>query len=172
MFRRIIWAIGLLAVVAAGILYLNSYAHRCGPITRVEGELKTLVWALENYKTDFGIYPRNAATDALDSETNFDPANYGAASQCLYCALTGDSDRNPSTPSDGKMFIEFRPQQLKRDSAGTVISIVDPWGMSYGYSTRTVAVPSQTKSGNAFYNLWSTGGEKTERDRKKWIKNW
>ena len=91
MFRKILGAFGVLAVVAAGMLYVNANSHRCKGSARVEGEIRTLVVALEGYKEDCGTYPRNAATDALDNQTNFNPAEYAAASQFLYRTLTGDS---------------------------------------------------------------------------------
>ena len=141
--------------------------------------------ACENYKADNGVYPRGNAdlsnntpsdTDTLDPVNDVNPAAtpipnvYTKTSVYLYKQLSGDTtgNRQPS----GKSYMVFKPNMLlpAPPSTATVIAIADPFGNSYGYSTKMAA----TGSGgyNPTFDLWSTGGGASANDVPKWIKNW
>jgi hypothetical protein len=142
---------------------------------RAETEIAAMSAACESYKADNGIYPRNSDTDILDPTMDVNPSttppnNYTRASLWLYEQLSGDAtgNRQPS----GKSYMAFKPNMLlpAPPSTATVIAIADPFGNSYGYSTKMAA------TGNGGYNptfdLWSTAAGTTSNDVPKWIKNW
>jgi hypothetical protein len=66
----------------------------------------------------------------------------------------------------------FKPNMLlpAPPSTAIVTAIADPFGNSYGYSTKMAS------TGNGGYNptfdLWSTAAGTTSNDVPKWIKNW
>lgn len=73
---------------------------------------------------------------------------------------------------DGTIYLEPTKNMLKTNSTGQIY-FVDPHGNSYGYSTANLKHLSfSNTSGRGFYDLWSTKGGTTERDREKWEKNW
>jgi hypothetical protein len=131
--------------------------------------------ALESYKTDNGVYPRdnttNQYTDTLNAQQNFDATQpvYQHASFYLYKQLSGDSSGNRSPT--GKSYMQFKPNMLlPSGGSGTVIAISDSFGNSYGYSTANQADP--TKGYNPTFDLWSTAGGTTSSNVQQWIKNW
>ena len=91
--------IAIIVILAGLILSTVGYVQKKGTRARVETEIAALSAALESYKADNGIYPRdptpNTATDVLDARTMGDPATanatvYNAANLVLYRALSGD----------------------------------------------------------------------------------
>jgi hypothetical protein len=151
--------------------------------------------AIENYKSDNGIYPRGPAnaitigtvtipanaTDNLNARTRGNPADtadptYGETSLYLYTLLSGDSTGNRSPT--GKSYMAFKPNMLlPPGGSGTVTAISDPFGNSYGYSTANQADPVTPKGYNPTFDLWSTtglttAGQPTQADQNQWIKNW
>jgi type II secretory pathway pseudopilin PulG len=114
---ELIVVIGIIIVLAGLILATTGYVQKKGARSRAEAEIAAMSAALENYKADNGIYPRdptaNTATDKLNPKTDGNPmpsptpanpsgATYPSASLVLYRALSGDRnlDRIISTADE------------------------------------------------------------------------
>ena len=204
----------VIAVLASLVVSVNAFAHKKAALVRAEAEIKTISAACESYKGDFGNYPRDfegdSDTDALCPVLHGNPAGkekmYAKACRVLYKAISGDAKlgTDPEPPAtkedkpDGKPetkgYCEFRPDQLHKNSSGEVEFIQDPFGNSYGYSTKGAAdeeayrqkilkLPSFPRPKNfgfsPNFDLWSTGGVVSDLSndelnpmRKRWIKNW
>ena len=163
--------IAIIIVLTGLILSTMGYVQKKGARSRAETEIAAMSAACESYKADNGIYPTDASTtEQLNSTTSVNPVNYQSSSLYLYKQLSGDAtgNRQPS----GKSYFAFQPNMLlpAPPSTATVIAIRDPFGNSYGYSTRMAA----TGSGgyNPTFDLWSTAGGTTTNDVAGWIKNW
>jgi type II secretory pathway pseudopilin PulG len=176
--------IAIIIILAGLILATAGYVQKKGTRARAETEIAALSAALESYKADNGIYPRdptpNTATDLLDARTMGDPATanatvYNAASLVLYRALSGDRnlDRTVSVADENfdidgsalsspltqlpRSYFAFKPNQLSPiDQTQNVTFIQDPFGNSYGYSTAYQNNP--TTGYNPTFDLWSTAG--------------
>jgi hypothetical protein len=153
--------------------YVQNKASR----SRAETEIAAISAALENYKSDNGIYPTDATkTATLDPAATINLANYATASLYLYEELTGDTDANRqiSSSETGKNYFTFKPNQLSpSDQTQNVTAIRDPFGNSYGYSTAKSTTPSGTIGYNPTFDLWSTAGVTTGTpNQAQWIKNW
>lgn len=189
--------ITIIIVLAGLILSTVGYVQKKGARSRAEAEIAAMSAALESYKADNGVYPRdptpNTATDALDARTMFDAVSlnaslYNAAGLVLYRALSGDRDLNRTVDAadknrdiDGsslatpltelpKTYFSFKPNMLSPSGGtGNVTAIRDPFGNSYGYSTAYQAPPTATKGYNPTFDLWSTANT---TDPNQWMKNW
>ena len=171
----------IILVLAGLILATSSYVHNKGARSRAEAEIAAMSAALENYKADNGVYPRdltaNTATDKLNARTMGNPASgsepYNSASLVLYRTLSGDRnldravtaldenfniDGSTLTPPLTQMppsYFSFKPNQLSpTDQSQSVQFISDPFGKSYGYSTAYQY--SSTTGYNPTFDLWST----------------
>jgi type II secretory pathway pseudopilin PulG len=177
--------ISIIIVLAGLILSTVSYVQKKGTRSRAEAEIAAISAALESYKADNGIYPRdnttNQYTDTLDARQNTDPTQtvYQNASLYLYEQLSGDSSANLQPPTTAKIYFSFKPQMLggTRDANGNLTSVSyirDPFGNSYGYSTIQAATGDSTKGYNPTFDLWSTAGTTSgsATDLNQWIKNW
>jgi prepilin-type N-terminal cleavage/methylation domain-containing protein len=106
--------IAVIIVLAGLILSTFGYVQKKAARVRVETEIAALSSALESYKADNGIYPRdptpNTATDMLNSRTDGNPmpsptpgnpsgATYPPASLVLYRALSGDRNLDGAVTS-------------------------------------------------------------------------
>src|SRR4051812_43481402 len=91
--------ITIIAVLAGLTIATMGYVSGKARRSRAEAEIAAISAALENYKADNGVYPSDTATDAL-VPTIGDPKNYVDAGATLYQQLSGDQDKNPSTPGD------------------------------------------------------------------------
>jgi prepilin-type N-terminal cleavage/methylation domain-containing protein len=166
----------VILIMAGLVLGVSGYVHRRGATSRTEAEIKALESACENYKVDNGTYPRSTDTDALDPTASVNPTSYVKASLFLYQELSG-ARTSPfrSTVAGAKQYMTFKPDTLyPTDETKPVQYMQDPFGNSYGYSTRKASDP--TKSGyNPTFDLWSTGGTTSASESlngAKWIKNW
>lgn len=169
--------IGLIIILAGLVLSTVGYVQNKGARSQAETEIAALSAALENYKSDNGIYPTDATkTDALDPGATINLTNYAKASLYLYEQLTGDTDANRriSASETGKNYFAFKSNQLSpSDQAQPVIAIRDPFGNSYGYSTAKAANPSGIVGYNPTFDLWSTAGATSGTpNQAQWIKNW
>jgi len=183
---ELIVVVGIILVLAGLVLSTVGYARKKGARARAETEIAAMSAAIENYKADNGIYPRDNATnqytDTLDARQNFDPtqAVYNNASFYLYTQLTGDlnGNRQIDAGETGKNYMQFKPNMLlPAGGSGTVTAISDPFGNSYGYSTANQSDPS--KGFNPTFDLWSTAGAAPSptpsppgTQQNLWIKNW
>jgi type II secretory pathway pseudopilin PulG len=183
---------GLILVLTGLVLSTVGYARKKGARARAETEIAAMSAAIESYKADNAIYPRGNAnlsnnppydTDTLDPVNDLNPAAtpipnvYTKASLYLYKQLSGDSAGNRQVT--GKSYMTFKPNMLDPpDQSQPVQDIRDPFGNSYGYSTKKASDP--TANGyNPTFDLWSTAGvapsptpapPATQQDL--WIKNW
>ena len=182
---ELIIVIGIILGLAGLILSVSGYVQEKGKRARAEAEIAALSAALESYKADNGIYPRdnpgNQFTDNLNARSSTNPANYQNASLFLFTQLSG-LDANQTPISGVKSYFGFKPLMLggPRDANGNVTSVSyirDPFGNSYGYST---AYQNNPNTGyNPTYDLWSNGvptptpsSTPTPTPQDKWIKNW
>ena len=181
---ELILVLGIITVLTGLVLSTVGYARKKSSLARAQTEIAAMAAAIENYKADNSVYPRDNATnqytDTLDARRDFDAtqAVYKNASFYLYTQLSGDSsgNRNPT----GKSYMAFKPNMLlPAGGSGIVTAISDPFGNSYGYSTANQADPVTPKGFNPTFDLWSTAGvapsptpapPATQQDL--WIKNW
>jgi prepilin-type N-terminal cleavage/methylation domain-containing protein len=108
---ELVIVMAIILVLAGLILATSNYVQKKGYRSRAEAEIAAISAALENYKADNGVYPRdptpNTATDKLNAKTDINaspnptPSNpsgatYRPSSLVLYRALCGDRnlDRN------------------------------------------------------------------------------
>ena len=166
--------IAIIVILAGLILSTAGYVQKKGARSRAEAEIAAMSAALENYKADNGIYPRDAtATDALDPAAAINLTDYAAASLYLYEQLGGDTSANRQPAAGAKIYFTFKPNQLSpTDQTQNVRAIRDPFGNSYGYSTAKAANPSGNVGNNPTFDLWSTAGATSGTDQTQWIKNW
>ena len=171
---ELVLVFGILAVLAALVLSTVGYAWKKGALARAEIEVAAISAAIENYKADNGVYPRdnttNQYTDTLNARQDFDSTTslYRNPSFYLYSQLSGDStgSRSPTT----KSYMAFKPNMLfPADQTQNVQYIQDPFGNSYGYSTANQGDPVTPKGYNPTFDLWSTANS---TDPNQWIKNW
>jgi general secretion pathway protein G len=173
--------IAIIITLAGLILATTGYVQKKGARSRAEAEIAAMSAALESYKADNGIYPRDQSTsDALDPKTDGSTgATYQKASLFLYNSLSGATNGARAPASGAKSYFTFRPNMLSpADQTQNVQYIRDPFGNSYGYST-AYAADAQTNPGttpthgyNPTFDLWSTAGVTSGTDQSQWIKNW
>lgn len=183
---ELLTAISIAVVLMTLTLGVQRYASDKASRTKAEVEIRAMIAACENYKTDQAVYPRTQNSDALSS-TSPDPSTYAPASQGLYKDLSGDADLNgKSDLSEGKadpapVYLEFKTSQLGGlSSGGAVTYIRDPWDRDgtpqpYGYSTRRALLPDDTTAGyNSTFDIWSVTKQIPNKasNPKAWITNW
>jgi prepilin-type N-terminal cleavage/methylation domain-containing protein len=157
----------IILILGGLILATSSYVQTKGKRSRAEAEIAAMSAALENYKADNGVYPRDTATDTLNARSP-NASDYAPASLYLYNQLAGATNGSRTSTAGAKIYFPFRPNQLfPLDQSQNVSLVRDPFGNSYGYSTAYQA--SSATGYNPTFDLWSTTGE---TDSTKWIKNW
>jgi type II secretory pathway pseudopilin PulG len=160
----------VIIILTGLVLSTVGYVQKKGARARAETEIAAMSAACENYKADNGVYPSDGGTtDALDTTAAINMGTYQAASQYLYGRLAGDPDFDGIPNSTSKAYMQFKPNMLGTDNNNKVYPR-DPFGNSYGYSTRMAA----TGGGgyNPTFDLWSTAGLTSGTDSTQWIKNW
>jgi len=173
---ELIVVVSIIAILVGLLLSIAGYARNKAARARAETEIAALSAACESYKTDNGVYPREASsTDMLDARLSGNPSSYQTASLYLYKQLSGDFAAN-RTPT-GKGYMVFKPNMLfPADQTQNVLYIHDPFSNSYGYSTIQAATQDTTKGYNPTFDLWSTvsltSSPPTAADQNQWIKNW
>jgi type II secretory pathway pseudopilin PulG len=190
---ELVVVIAIILILVGLVLTTVGYVQKKGARSRAETEIAALSAALESYKADNGIYPRDATTTDVLNANNGDPTfngdptspGYQQASQYLYGQLSGDRDFNTvidSTEQANRTYFTFKPNMLSTPPptssptpTPTVNFIRDPFGNSYGYSTIQAATPGSTSGYNPTFDLWSTAGltdPPTATITPQWIKNW
>ena len=196
---ELIVVITVIVILTGLVLSTVGYAQKKGARARAETEIAAISAALESYKADNAVYPRDCPTsNQLNSTNDGNPADYSAACRYVYGELTGDRDFNGSTDSGAKSYISLKPTSLLRadmsqppSSSNPVTAIRDPFGNSYGYSTAyanyldyqggvsTCAPPGSPNGYNPTLDIWSTcgetgpkAGETFQQYQLRWIKNW
>jgi len=179
--------IAIIIILAGLILSTTGYVQKKGARARAETEITAMSAALESYKADNGIYPRdtvNNTTDNLNARTDFNPSAtpfpnvYQNTSQFLYGELSADRNFDGTQDTGSRSYLSLKVGSLLRNdmsnppsSTNQVIGIRDPFGNSYGYSTANQADPTTPKGYNPTFDLWSTAGD-TTGNQLQWIKNW
>src|SRR5947207_12728995 len=133
-------AIIIILILAGLILSISRYVQNKAPRARAETEIAAMSAALESYKADNGIYPRdnpgNQYTDNLNAKLDVDPtqSKYKNASLYLFFQLSG-LDANQQAVANMKSYFAFKPQMLGHPAGNTttLAFIGDPFGKSYGY---------------------------------------
>jgi len=165
--------IAIIIILASLILSTVGYVQKKGARSRAEAEIAAMSAALESYKADNGIYPRDATkTEQVDPAASPIPTT---ATQFLYEQLSGNSATNLQPISGAKSYFAFKPQMLfgTKDSNGNLTSVSyirDPFGNSYGYST--LKASGGTGGYNPTFDLWSIADDSSGTNQTKWIKNW
>ena len=157
----------IILVLAGLILAMSSYVYTMGARSRAEVEIAAMSAALENYKTDNGVYPSDIT---IDARTGGDPAQYQIASATLFKNLSGDLDGDGQSDPGVTSYMAFKPNQT--GGATRLFFVKDPFGNSYGYST--IFQTDSTKGYNPAFDLWSTAGTSTTGTPNPtlWVKNW
>jgi len=172
---ELVVVVGIITILAGLVLSTVSYARKKGARARAETEIAAISAACESYKADNGVYPNNSDTNNLNptANGNSNSPSYNLASLYLYEQLSGDLTGTQQVT--GKSYFTFKPQMLSTDTNGNVLAIKDPFGYSYGYSTRMAS----TGGGgyNPTFDLWSTSGltanpGNPDTITPQWIKNW
>lgn len=167
---ELVLVVGIIIVLGALVLSTVGYARKKSARARAETEIAAMSAACENYKADNAVYPGDpTVTDSLDATAAINMANYQAASQYMYGQIAGDPDFDGVPNSNSKAYMQFKPSMLGTDTNNKVYPR-DPFGNSYGYSTRMAA--TGTGGYNPTFDLWSTAGLTTGSDSTQWIKNW
>jgi type II secretory pathway pseudopilin PulG len=167
---ELLTVMAIIIVLAGLILTTAGYVQKKSRLARAEAEIAAISAALENYKADNGIYPRDSATDAFDVSTT-NVSDYDGPSLKLYEYLSGDT--NHDRIAETKTYFPFKPNQLSpTDQTQAVTAVRDPFGNSYGYSTAKAANPAGVIGYNSTFDLWSIGDGAPGTDQSKWIKNW
>ena len=186
---ELIVVVGVIIILTGLVLSTVGYARKKGARARAETEIAAMSAALESYKADNGIYPRNNVTDNLNAQTSGDPSSFQTASQYLYGELSGDRNFNyvidPSEQGNRSYFaFKSNPPSADGTSNSGMLSITrsgntytvnyirDPFGNSYGYSTAKAVTPSGTIGFNPTFDLWSVGDANSVSNQTHWIKNW
>ena len=170
---EVLLVIAIIIILAGLILSTVGYAQKKGARSRAEAEIAAMSAALESYKADNGIYPRDATkTDQVDPAASPIPTT---ATQFLYEQLSGNLATNLQPISGAKSYFAFKPQMLfgTKDSNGNLTSVSyirDPFGNSYGYST--LKASGGTGGYNPTFDLWSIADDSSGTNQTKWIKNW
>lgn len=188
---ELLTVMAVIAILAALTLQISGFVQKKAAMSRADAEIHAMEAACEGYKSDNGIYPRGPSaavttpsipanvTDTLDARVNGSPSSYTTPSLYLYMQLSGDQDVDGV--SETKSYMQFKPDALgwkiPSTHIGPVLSIQDPWGNSYGYST--INQVDSTKGYNPTFDLWSTAGKTTTPSpgnpsdvTLQWIKNW
>jgi prepilin-type N-terminal cleavage/methylation domain-containing protein len=164
---EVLVAMAIILVLAGLILATSSYVSNQGARSRAEVEIAAMSAALENYKTDNGVYPSDIT---IDARTIGDPAQYQTASATLFKNLSGDLNGDGQSDLGVTSYMAFKPNQTGGTTA--LFFVKDPFGNSYGYST--IFQTDSTKGYNPGFDLWSTGGTSTTGtpNPAPWVRNW
>ena len=169
---ELIVTMAIVILLTGLVLQIAGYVQRKARLSQIDVEMNAITAALENYKTDNGVYPSNDDSRTL-SPASTNPAQYQPSSSLLYSQLTGDDDANPITlsPPDAKNYfgITLKPSMLAPNPPGPNTFLRDAFGNSYGYSTAKADNPNGFVGNNPTFDLWSTANS---TNQSQWIRNW
>jgi prepilin-type N-terminal cleavage/methylation domain-containing protein len=152
---EVLAVIVIILVIAGWIVSAARTAQVKASRSRADGEIKNMGVACENFKVEYGSYPRletvtemeTGGDPPIDPQKDGDPntAAYKKSSLYLYIALSGDDNQDGklTQPEErAKGFMDFQSNagmlSVEKDADGKVKKvnyIQDPFGYSYGYST-------------------------------------
>jgi type II secretory pathway pseudopilin PulG len=176
---ELIVVIAIIIILAGLVLSTVGYIQKKAARSRAETEIAAMSAALESYKADNAVYPRDASSSDLLDPTTTDLANYKTPCRYMYGQVSGDHDFDGTPDPGARSYMAFKPASLLRDDmsnppslSNPVTAIRDPFGNSYGYSTAKAANPSGTVGYNPTFDLWTVAEGTAGTDQTKWIKNW
>jgi prepilin-type N-terminal cleavage/methylation domain-containing protein len=154
--------VAVIAILAGLTLSTLGYVNKKGAESRARSEVAALSAAIEQYKLEFGAYPR------MDQPASTSLTNQVTTSNLFLalCPMTKNPSANTAAWSNnptGQVFFEPTPSITQTN--GAVISFVDPWGMPYLYRTNTNG-GSLVNVGS--FDVWSTAGG---TNTNNWIRN-
>ncbi len=189
----------VIIILAGLVLVAAQYVQNKGYRARAEAEIAAISAALENYKADNGIYPRDVVdlanpptpipkgfvapyncTDSLNARNSGDPSasEYQNASRFLYGQLSGDKNFDRTVDALDKQDPANSSEPIPKSYFAFKPSMLSP-------STGAVVIirdpfgnsygystANQLNSGagyNPTFDLWSTAGQ---TNTAQWIKNW
>jgi type II secretory pathway pseudopilin PulG len=164
-------SIAVIALLSGFVVATAGYVQGRSKRSRAQVEIAAISTALENYRSDNGVYPSNELTNSLNPATTT-PDSYIPTCSFLYSQLSGDSDANPLTSPTGLQNYfgnAFKLYMLAPNPPGPNTYLRDPFRNSYGYSTAKATNPEGLIGHNSTFDLWSTAGCS---DTSQWIKNW
>src|SRR5437016_3363953 len=109
---ELIVVITVIVILTGLVLSTVGYAQKKGARARAETEIAAISAALESYKADNAIYPRDSTTDLLNSTNDGNPVDYATACRYIYGEVTGDRDFDGSTDSGSKSYITLKPTSM------------------------------------------------------------
>src|SRR6266516_7609255 len=123
---ELIVVITVIIILTGLVLSTVGYAQKKGARARAETEIAAISAALESYKADNAIYPRNSTTDLLNSTNDGNPVDYATACRYMYGEVTGDRDFAGSTESGSKSYITLKPTSMLRTDMSQPPSLSNP----------------------------------------------
>src|SRR5205807_8519008 len=102
----------VIVILTGLVLSTVGYVQKKGARARAETEIAAMSAALESYKADNGIYPRNSDTDSLNAQTSGNPPTYQAASLYLYNSLFGTTSGSRTPNTGARSYFVFKPNML------------------------------------------------------------
>src|SRR5437660_12923754 len=118
----------VIVILTGLVLSTVGYVQKKGARARAETEIAAMSAALESYKADNGIYPRNSDTDSLNAQTSGNPTTYQAASLYLYNSLFGTTSGSRTPNTGARSYFVFKPNMLSPDDQTlNVQNIRDPF---------------------------------------------
>ena len=157
----------IILVLAGLILATSSYVSNKGARSRAEVEIAAMSAALENYKTDNGVYPSDITHRRADNRRS---SAISDRQRDTVQDLSGDLNGDGQSDLGVTSYMAFKPNQTGGTTAPFFVK--DPFGNSYGYST--IFQTDSTKGYNPDFDLWSTAGTSTTGTPNPvpWVKNW
>ncbi|MEM8952970.1 MAG: prepilin-type N-terminal cleavage/methylation domain-containing protein [Verrucomicrobiota bacterium] len=165
--------IAIIAILAGLSLRFIGGAQETAKRKKATAQLDAIKLGLENFQIDNGEYPIN---DGAPED----------GAPILYQALSGDGNDllgffGASTSSTGRLgsagevyWKDMSSQGIVGSDSTTDYALIDPWANAYRYVRKGTAAERRSAQKNeATYDLWTLGGgEESEEDEEKWIKNW
>src|SRR3954470_11313699 len=103
----------IMIVLAGLILATTGYVQKKGYRSRAEAEIAAISAALENYKADNGIYPRDTnSSDQANQTASLSDKSYTTANVFLYEQLFGSSSGARTPNAGAKTYFPFKPNML------------------------------------------------------------
>lgn len=169
----------IIAVLAALTIGAATGVMQHAARSRATSEIAAMRTGLDAYKVDNGGYPNSDGVLLTNTYASYDGSSteYQTNSEILFQALSGRTNYTDTT--GGKSYISFRANQVGSGAGGSYV--MDPWGLSYGYSSgSSIGAANYTPpyNGSNSYDLWSTGGVTYSRWSTNnaltnaWINNW
>lgn len=192
----------VIAILTGLVLSVSGYVQNTAARKQALGEIAEMSQGCESFRADFGSYPQDKDSDALEPKKDGNPVSgesgdrYHKACLTLYKALSGDTEPEdkPDNIPELKTYVQLPQKRLrftKDDNTGRIKEvkfIQDPFGNCYGYSTIGLKAeqdykdkleknpveqrPTDNKGYSPTFDMWSTGGQTNIDLAGKWITSW